>query len=61
MTKNQANVLAAFKQMITAKKPWLPLSALDCYDGRTVSSLVRQGKIEVNLEYGVRLICAAPL
>jgi len=59
MTKNQANVLAAIKQMTTTKKPWLPLSALDCYDGRTVSSLVRRGKIEINLEYGVRPICTA--
>lgn len=55
MTKQQANVLAALKQMNGKKRPWLPLTVLESYDGRTVSALVRRGLIEINLEYGVRV------
>lgn len=47
----QANVLAAIKQVA---KPWAPLSALECYDGRTIASLMGRGLIEVDFNYGVR-------
>ena len=56
MTKNQANVLSALKSQITSKRRWLSLAALASYDGRTINALVRQGLIEVNLEYGVRVL-----
>lgn len=54
MTRNQANVLAAIKQAVNRKCPWLPLSVLECYDGRTIAALLRKGLIEINFDYGVR-------
>lgn len=54
MTKQQENVLAAIKQQISRKRPWLPLSVLDSYDGRTINALQARGAIEIDLEYGVR-------
>jgi hypothetical protein len=60
MSTQQENVLAAIRSMVTRKRPWLPLTILDNYDGRTVSALQRRGLIEVDLEYGVRPAKAAP-
>lgn len=54
MTTNQANILAAIKSQLSAKRRWLNASVLDCYDGRSVAGLVRKGLIEVNADYGVR-------
>lgn len=56
LSKQQQNVLAALRQSHTAKRRWLPVEFLNCYDGRTVDSLIRKGLIEVNADYGVRVV-----
>jgi hypothetical protein len=56
MTANQANVLAALKGQITSKRRWLSLAVLASYDGRTVRALHRAGLIEINPDYGVRVV-----
>ena len=51
----QENVLAALRSMMKGRR-WLPLNTLESYDGRAVAALQRRGLIEVNLEYGVRVV-----
>jgi len=55
MSKTQDNVLEALKGLIRKDRPWLPLSVLNSFDGRAVNALMSSGKIEVNLDYGVRV------
>jgi len=56
LTNAQANVLAAIGELITAKRRWVSLTALQCFDGRTVRSLWKRGLIEINAEYGARVL-----
>jgi len=55
MAEAQKNILAALSDMTRKGKAWLPLSVLDNFDGRSVAALSRAGKIEINLDYGVRV------
>lgn len=54
MTKAQTNILASIRSQITTRRRWLPVSVLDCYDGRSMAGLVRKGLVDVDLENGVR-------
>jgi len=55
MTKAQQNVLGALKDLSKKHRPWIPHSALRAYHAATVNALSRQGLIEIDLEYGVRV------
>lgn len=55
MTKAQENVLAALKNLSKKHRPWIPHSMLSSYHAATVNALFRQGLIEIDLEYGVRV------
>ena len=55
MTEAQRNVYQALVDMTRKHHKWLPHSVLEAYHANTIAALVRQGLIEVDLEYGVRV------
>jgi len=56
MTEAQQNVYEALVDMTRKDRKWLPHSVLEAYNANTVAALVRQGLLEVDLEYGVRVL-----
>ncbi len=54
MTEAQESAYTTMKRRVSKKRPWLPMSALPSYDGRTVKALVRRGMVEIDKELGFR-------
>ena len=55
LTKTQANVLAAFKDMSKARGPWLPAEIVFNYRAGTIAALCRRDLLEFDSNYGVRV------